>query len=92
MHTHDADARITTHTRHTHTHDTRSLTHSRTRTHTHSLAHTHAHTHTHNTTLQVTPNVKPVSDGPLKFDEVMANYDYCMDWVAKMYVLLFFVF
>ena len=56
------------------------------------IAHTHAHTHTHNTTLQVTPNVKPVSDGPLKFDEVMANYDYCMDWVAKMYVLLFFVF
>lgn len=36
--------------------------------------------------VKVTPNVKPVSDGPLKFDEVMERYDQCMEWLAKMYV------
>lgn len=36
--------------------------------------------------VKVAPNVAPLSDGPLQFDEVMERYNHCMEWLAKMYV------
>lgn len=35
---------------------------------------------------QVAPILSPVSQGALKYDEVMSRYDEALEWMAKTYV------
>lgn len=36
--------------------------------------------------IQVSPELAPVGDGPLDYDEVMRKFDFVCEWLAKLYI------
>lgn len=36
--------------------------------------------------IQVSPELAPVGDGPLNYDEVMRKFDFVCEWLAKLYI------